>query len=87
MNSVDKTAPAQTGTITFEFDLTHSPQKVWRALTTPELLAQWRDSVGAPAQAALDELARTKDDQGAFTRAARKLLARSAVKAARSVGM
>jgi uncharacterized protein YndB with AHSA1/START domain len=37
----DKTAPEQTDTITFELDLKHSPQKVWRALTDPELLAQW----------------------------------------------
>ena len=37
----DKTAPAQTGTITFEFDLPHAPAKVWRALTDPALLSQW----------------------------------------------
>ena len=39
------------------------------------VLSQWRESVGAPAQAALDELARSQDDQRAFTRAARRLLA------------
>jgi uncharacterized protein YndB with AHSA1/START domain len=38
---VDKTAPSQTGTLSFELDLPHSPQKVWRALTDPELLAEW----------------------------------------------
>ena len=27
--------------ISFEFDLPHSPQKVWRALTDPALLAEW----------------------------------------------
>jgi uncharacterized protein YndB with AHSA1/START domain len=38
---VDKTAPAQSESISFEFDLRHSPQKVWRALTDPELLTEW----------------------------------------------
>ena len=41
MSSVDKTAPGQTDAITFEFDLRHSPAKVWRALTDPALLAEW----------------------------------------------
>jgi uncharacterized protein YndB with AHSA1/START domain len=41
MNPADRTAPAQTGTITFEFDLPHPPEKVWRALTDPALLAEW----------------------------------------------
>jgi uncharacterized protein YndB with AHSA1/START domain len=41
MNPVDKTAPSQTGSISFEFDLRHSPEKVWRALTDPALLAEW----------------------------------------------
>jgi uncharacterized protein YndB with AHSA1/START domain len=41
MNVIDKTAPAQTEAISFEFDLQHSPEKVWRALTDPELLAEW----------------------------------------------
>ncbi|MBO0701150.1 MAG: SRPBCC domain-containing protein [Zavarzinella sp.] len=41
MNPTDKTAPAQTESISFEFDLPHSPQKVWRALTDPVLLADW----------------------------------------------
>ena len=41
MSLTDKTAPAQTDSLSFEFELHHSPQKVWRALTTPALLAQW----------------------------------------------
>ena len=41
MNPIDRTAPSQTETLTFEFDLPHPPEKVWRALTDPSLLAQW----------------------------------------------
>jgi uncharacterized protein YndB with AHSA1/START domain len=41
MTLTDKTAPAQTDSLSFEFDLHHSPQKVWRALTEPALLAEW----------------------------------------------
>lgn len=41
MSLADKTQPGQTDTITFDFDLPHAPAKVWRALTTPELLSQW----------------------------------------------
>jgi uncharacterized protein YndB with AHSA1/START domain len=41
MNSVDKTAPSQSESISFEFDLPHSPEKVWRALSDPVLLAEW----------------------------------------------
>ena len=41
MTVIDKTEHAQTESISFEFDLNHSPQKVWRALTDPELLAEW----------------------------------------------
>lgn len=41
MTPVDKTAPGQTGVLAFEIDLPHAPQKVWRALTEPALLAQW----------------------------------------------
>ncbi len=41
MTITDKTLPAQTETIAFEFDLRHSPEKVWRALTDPALLAEW----------------------------------------------
>jgi uncharacterized protein YndB with AHSA1/START domain len=31
----------ETQSIKLEFDLPHSPAKVWRALTEPELLAKW----------------------------------------------
>ena len=41
MTLTDKTAPSQTESIAFEFDLHHSPEKVWRALTDPVLLAEW----------------------------------------------
>lgn len=41
MISADKTAPSQTESISFEFDLKHAPEKVWRALTDPVLLAEW----------------------------------------------
>ena len=41
MTPIDKTAPSQTDAVSFEFDLPHSPQKVWRALTDPVLLAEW----------------------------------------------
>ena len=39
------------------------------------MLDLWRDTLGAPAQTALDEMARAQDNQSAFARAARKLLA------------
>jgi uncharacterized protein YndB with AHSA1/START domain len=41
MTLTDTTARSQTESITFEFDLRHSPEKVWRALTDPDLLAEW----------------------------------------------
>jgi uncharacterized protein YndB with AHSA1/START domain len=41
MNLVDNTDKSQTDAISFEFDLHHSPEKVWRALTDPALLAEW----------------------------------------------
>ena len=41
MNPIDTTAPSQTESLSFEFDLQHPPQKVWRALTEPALLAEW----------------------------------------------
>jgi uncharacterized protein YndB with AHSA1/START domain len=41
MTLVDTTARSQTDSISFEFDLHHAPEKVWRALTDPALLAEW----------------------------------------------
>jgi uncharacterized protein YndB with AHSA1/START domain len=41
MNLIDTTAPSQTDSLSFEFDLPHVPEKVWRALTDPALLAEW----------------------------------------------
>ena len=42
MNPItDKTAPSQTESISFEFDLQHMPEKVWRAITDPALVSQW----------------------------------------------
>jgi uncharacterized protein YndB with AHSA1/START domain len=37
----DTTARFQTESISFDFDLHHSPEKVWRTLTDPALLAEW----------------------------------------------
>ena len=36
-----KTTKAPTESISFEFDLHHAPEKVWRALTDPLLLTEW----------------------------------------------
>jgi uncharacterized protein YndB with AHSA1/START domain len=41
MTLIDKTDPSQSESITFEFELNHAPEKVWRALTEPALLAEW----------------------------------------------
>ena len=41
MTLTDVTAPSQTESLTFEFDLPHAPKKVWRALTDPVLLSEW----------------------------------------------
>ncbi len=41
MSVTDKTAPSQSDSISFELELTHGPEKVWRALTDPALLTQW----------------------------------------------
>ena len=41
MTSIDTTDRSQSESISFEFDLQHSPEKVWRALTDPALVAEW----------------------------------------------
>jgi uncharacterized protein YndB with AHSA1/START domain len=41
MTVTDTTARSQSEAIAFEFDLHHAPEKVWRALTDPVLLAEW----------------------------------------------
>ena len=41
MSVTDITSRSQTQAIAFEFDLRHPPEKVWRALTEPALLAEW----------------------------------------------
>jgi uncharacterized protein YndB with AHSA1/START domain len=41
MNPIDRTARSETESLAFEFDLHHPPEKVWRALTDPALLAEW----------------------------------------------
>jgi uncharacterized protein YndB with AHSA1/START domain len=41
MSPTGKTAQSQTESLSFEFDLRHVPEKVWRALTDPVLLADW----------------------------------------------
>lgn len=49
MSPVDTTAPSQTESSSFEFDLPHSPAKVWRALTEPELpVVEGKLEPGAP---------------------------------------
>lgn len=41
MTLTDITSPAQTESLALEFELRHAPEKVWRALTDPALLAEW----------------------------------------------
>src|SRR6476619_379494 len=41
MTAIETTAPSQTDSLSFDFDLHHPPEKVWRALTDPVLLAEW----------------------------------------------
>jgi uncharacterized protein YndB with AHSA1/START domain len=41
MSFSDTTAPGQAESLTFDFDLPHPPEKVWRALTDPALLTEW----------------------------------------------
>ena len=41
MTVIDTTERSQTESISFEFDLHHLPEKVWRAITDPVLLTEW----------------------------------------------
>jgi uncharacterized protein YndB with AHSA1/START domain len=41
MNTMENTETSPTESISFDFDLAHPPEKVWRALTDPKLLAEW----------------------------------------------
>jgi uncharacterized protein YndB with AHSA1/START domain len=41
MTLIEQTAQSQSESLSFEFDLHHLPEKVWRALTDPALLAEW----------------------------------------------
>lgn len=41
MTPIDKSTPSQTESLAFDFDLAHPPEKVWRALTEPALIAEW----------------------------------------------
>jgi uncharacterized protein YndB with AHSA1/START domain len=41
MSLTDTTPPGQTDAVAFEVDLPHAPEKIWRALTEPALLARW----------------------------------------------
>jgi uncharacterized protein YndB with AHSA1/START domain len=41
MSLIETTEPDQREFLSFEFDLHHRPEKVWRALTDPDLLSQW----------------------------------------------
>jgi len=41
MTFTDTTERSQTEVVSFEVDLPHAPEKVWRALTDPALLADW----------------------------------------------
>ena len=41
MTPTDTTSSGQAEAISLEFDLPHAPEKVWRALTDPELMTEW----------------------------------------------
>ncbi|HEX7070722.1 MAG TPA: SRPBCC domain-containing protein [Rhodothermales bacterium] len=41
MTPTDTTPRKQYETLSFEVDLRHPPEKVWRALTDPELMSEW----------------------------------------------
>ena len=41
MTLVDTTVPKQSESVSLELELPHPPEKVWRALTEPALMAEW----------------------------------------------
>lgn len=41
MSIIDRTPSPHAESVAFEIDLAHAPEKVWRALTEPALLAEW----------------------------------------------
>jgi uncharacterized protein YndB with AHSA1/START domain len=41
MTTVDQTTQSRSESLSLDFDLQHPPEKVWRALTDPVLLAEW----------------------------------------------
>ena len=41
MTPPEKPARTETASLAFDFDLEHPPERVWRALTHPALLAEW----------------------------------------------
>lgn len=41
MTPTQPAAPSQGDSLSLDFDLAHPPEKVWRALTDPALLAEW----------------------------------------------
>ena len=41
MKPANENAAAPPDTVALDFDLAHPPEKVWRALTDPKLLAEW----------------------------------------------
>jgi uncharacterized protein YndB with AHSA1/START domain len=41
MTTPDRMPRPQGESLAFDFDLPHAPEKVWRALTDPELLSEW----------------------------------------------
>jgi uncharacterized protein YndB with AHSA1/START domain len=41
MTPTDRTAKPHAESLALDFDLEHGPEKVWRALTDPALLAEW----------------------------------------------
>jgi uncharacterized protein YndB with AHSA1/START domain len=100
MTAIDDTTPASADSIALELELRHSPQKVWRALTDPELLAQWLLPVvelklepgaafmfKAPSQAEWDGTVRCRDVHAEADRDGHASLARAhRVQASRAEG-